>query len=127
MLQDREANRTIDVIDRQCGARCLALMRRRSSVWLLPTSRYGRSARASRPPEQAQEIHSVIRSLVRELAGPAVADALRILYGGSVKADNVDALMKQPDVDGALVGGASLKADESRASCVLLPEFMFES
>ena len=64
-------------------------------------------------PEQLkranQEVHAALRSILRELA-PAVADAVRILYGGSVKPDNAAELMSQPDVDGALVGGASLKA-----------------
>ena len=59
---------------------------------------------------QAQEIHAAIRNLLRELVGPSVADSVRILYGGSVKADNIDTLMAQPDLDGALVGGASLDA-----------------
>jgi len=58
--------------------------------------------------EQAQEAHAYIRSLLETLFGKPVADAVRILYGGSVKPDNVKALMEMPDVDGALVGGASL-------------------
>ena len=60
--------------------------------------------------EQAQEVHLAIRNLVAELTGPALASGMRILYGGSVKPDNIDALMAQPDLDGALVGGASLDA-----------------
>ncbi|MFI4944101.1 MAG: triose-phosphate isomerase, partial [Burkholderiales bacterium] len=62
-------------------------------------------------PEQAQEVHAFIRSRIAAKHGQAVADVLRILYGGSVKPDNVKGLMALPDVDGALVGGASLKAD----------------
>ena len=58
--------------------------------------------------EQAQEVHQNIRSLLETLFGNAFAGAIRILYGGSVKPDNVRALMDMPDVDGALVGGASL-------------------
>jgi triosephosphate isomerase len=61
-------------------------------------------------PQQAQEVHREIRRVIGELASTAVADGLRILYGGSVKPDNIDDLMRQPDLDGALVGGASLKA-----------------
>lgn len=61
--------------------------------------------------EQAQEVHAHIRSLVAAAYGQPAADAMRILYGGSVKPDNVKGLMAQPDIDGALVGGASLKAD----------------
>ena len=62
--------------------------------------------------EQAQEVHAFIRGLLAELYDPQTAAATRILYGGSVKPGNVDGLMTQPDVDGALVGGASLKADD---------------
>lgn len=60
---------------------------------------------------QAQEIHAVIRSLIEQLYDATTAATLRILYGGSVKPDNITELLAQPDIDGALVGGASLKAD----------------
>src|SRR5438105_1499707 len=73
-------------------------------VWAIGT---GRTA----TPEQAQEMHAFIRRVFTERHSPRAADALRILYGGSVKPDNIAALMKQPDIDGALVGRASLKAD----------------
>lgn len=73
-------------------------------VWAIGT---GRTA----TPEQAQEMHLFVRGLVRDLFGESVAGELHILYGGSVKPDNTMDLMKQPDVDGALVGGASLKAE----------------
>ncbi|MFY9262995.1 MAG: triose-phosphate isomerase [Actinomycetaceae bacterium] len=63
-------------------------------------------------PEDAQEVCGAIRVKVAELYGQATADAVRIQYGGSVKSDNVVDIMAQPDVDGALVGGASLKAEE---------------
>jgi len=66
-------------------------------------------------PEQAQDVHALIRSLIRDSHGAAVADAVRIQYGGSVKAANVAELMACPDIDGALVGGASLKADDFAA------------
>ena len=62
--------------------------------------------------EQAQEVHAFIRGLLAELYDAQTAAATRILYGGSVKPSNVDGLMTQPDVDGALVGGASLKAED---------------
>ncbi|MEK7794647.1 MAG: triose-phosphate isomerase [Candidatus Hydrogenedentota bacterium] len=62
-------------------------------------------------PEQAQEAHAFVRGLVAETYNETLANALRIQYGGSVKADNAAELLGQPDVDGALVGGASLKAD----------------
>ncbi len=62
-------------------------------------------------PEQAQEAQSFVRSVLAEIWGSGVADGVRILYGGSVKPENAGELMSQPDVDGALVGGASLNAD----------------
>src|SRR5204862_71531 len=61
-------------------------------------------------PQQAAEVHGYVRGLVSELASKEVAQGLRVLYGGSVKADNVDALMAESEIDGALVGGASLNA-----------------
>jgi triosephosphate isomerase len=62
-------------------------------------------------PADAQAMHAAIRQALSSDYGQHVADAVRVLYGGSVKPDNVDALMAQPDIDGALVGGASLKAE----------------
>jgi triosephosphate isomerase len=63
-------------------------------------------------PEDAQEVCAAIRAKLAELYSPAVADGVRVLYGGSVKASNVAGIMAQPDVDGALVGGASIDAAE---------------
>lgn len=73
-------------------------------VWAIGT---GKTA----TPEQAQEMHAHIRNVINDITGREAADAIRILYGGSVKPDNIKILMEQPDVDGALVGGASLDAD----------------
>jgi triosephosphate isomerase len=73
-------------------------------VWAIGT---GKTA----TPEQAQEVHAFCRGLLKELYGDEIADATRIQYGGSVKPANVKELMAQPDVDGALVGGASLEAE----------------
>ena len=73
-------------------------------VWAIGT---GRTA----TPAQAQEMHAFIRRVFAERHSPETANALRILYGGSVKPDNIAGLMKQPDIDGALVGGASLNAE----------------
>ncbi len=72
-------------------------------VWAIGT---GKTA----TPEQAQEMHGHIRQTVAETHGEAIAQSVRILYGGSVKPDNIATLMSQTDVDGALVGGASLEA-----------------
>ena len=66
-------------------------------------------------PEDAQEVCTAIRSRVSDTFSPETAGSLRILYGGSVKAANIAAIMAQPDVDGALVGGASLQAEEFAA------------
>jgi triosephosphate isomerase (TIM) len=68
-------------------------------------------------PEDAQEVCAAIRGQVRESYGDDAADSVRIQYGGSVKSSNVAAIMQQPDVDGALVGGASLQPDEFGAIC----------
>ena len=73
-------------------------------VWAIGT---GRTA----TPEQAEAIHGAIRGAILERYGRERADAVRILYGGSVNDENVDSLVSKPDIDGALVGGASLKAD----------------
>jgi triosephosphate isomerase len=111
-LAEREAGATAAVIERQVRgasvglaadavARCVVAY---EPVWAIGT---GRTA----TPAQAEEVHALIRRLAASLAAPAVADGLRILYGGSVKPDNIDALMSQADIDGALVGGASLAAE----------------
>ena len=73
-------------------------------VWAIGT---GKTA----TPKQAQEVHAVIRGLLKDMFGAGVADATRIQYGGSVKPENVKEIMAKPDVDGALVGGAALKPD----------------
>ena len=73
-------------------------------IWAIGT---GDTATAA----DAQALHAAIRATLAELFGGAVAESLRIQYGGSVKPDNIDELMAQPDIDGALVGGASLKAE----------------
>jgi triosephosphate isomerase len=79
-------------------------------VWAIGT---GRNA----TPEQAQEVHGHVRAGLAKLFGAAVAEATRIQYGGSVKPGNAADLLGQPDVDGALVGGASLDAAAFAAIC----------
>jgi triosephosphate isomerase len=111
-LAEREANRTLEVVDRQVrrglaglSAEQLALVTvAYEPVWAIGTGKTATTA-------QAQEVHAAIRKILRELGG-VVADQVRIQYGGSVKPDNAAELMSQPDVDGALVGGASLKATD---------------
>jgi triosephosphate isomerase len=77
-------------------------------VWAIGT---GRTA----TPEMAAETHRLLRDLARQKFGENEASAVRILYGGSVKPDNVGGLMAQEEIDGALVGGASLKVDSFTA------------
>jgi len=109
-LAEREGGKTLDVVGRQVRAALTGLsvgdLARLTvayePVWAIGT---GKTATA----EQAQEVHAAIRSVLRQLGG-GVADQIRIQYGGSVKPDNAAQLMGMPDVDGALVGGASLKA-----------------
>ena len=109
-LAEREAGQTFAVLERQVRnglSRHLTSARlviAYEPVWAIGT---GKTA----TPVQAQEAHAFIRQVVAEAASPAAAQAVRILYGGSVKSDNIAILMAQPDVDGGLVGGASLKAD----------------
>ncbi|CAD7777737.1 MAG: Triosephosphate isomerase [Candidatus Methanoperedenaceae archaeon GB37] len=73
-------------------------------VWAIGT---GKTA----SPAQAQEVHKYLRHLVEEKWGRENSEKIRILYGGSVKPENIDELMQEEDIDGALVGGASLKAE----------------
>jgi triosephosphate isomerase len=109
-LPEREAGKTLEVVGRQVraalaglgDAQVAGLTVAYEPVWAIGTGKTASSA-------QAQEVHAAIRAILAELA-PSAAASVRILYGGSVKPDNAAELMSQPDVDGALVGGASLKA-----------------
>ena len=108
-LEEREADKTIDVIKRQLTGgleglekdALLNLIIAYEPVWAIGT---GKTA----TPGQAQEVHSFIRNWLVENCSEEVAENLRILYGGSVKSANIKELMQQGDIDGALVGGASL-------------------
>ncbi len=112
-LEDREAGRTLAVVEGQvknglAEVEAVALSTvtvAYEPVWAIGT---GRTA----TPDQAQEVHAAIREMLRSLGGEDAARAMRIQYGGSVKAGNAAELMSRPDVDGALVGGASLDAGE---------------
>jgi len=114
-LDERDAGRTLDVVGRQvrgglAGLSSAELARvciAYEPVWAIGT---GRTA----TPEQAQEVHAAVRAILRELGGD-VTEAIPILYGGSVKPDNAPALLALSDVDGALVGGASLEASSFSA------------
>jgi triosephosphate isomerase len=108
-LEQRDRNETLDVIDRQIkggldsltGDQVAAIVVAYEPVWAIGT---GRNA----TPAQAGEVHAHIRSRLRQWFGAAAADSCRVIYGGSVKPDNIKDLIAQEDVDGALVGGASL-------------------
>ncbi len=115
-LDQHEAGKTFDVVSTQVkgglsevsAERMPELTLAYEPVWAIGT---GKTA----TPEQAQEVHAHIRKLLGELYGAGVAGQVRIQYGGSVKPANVKDLMAQTDIDGALVGGASLKADSFSA------------
>ncbi len=108
-LEERDGGATFDVLSRQITAGLAGLTTAQMAavvvayepVWAIGT---GRTA----SPGQAQEAHAFVRGRLAELFGAPTAEKTRILYGGSVKPDNVDGLMAQPDIDGSLVGGASL-------------------
>ena len=112
-LAEREANRTWEVVSRQVRGALAGIAAEQvgkltlayEPVWAIGTGKVATTG-------QAQEVHGQIRGLIRELAGPQAAESIRIQYGGSVKPENAAELLGQPDIDGALVGGASLKADD---------------
>jgi len=111
-LEERDEEQTFHVVGRQVEIGLSGFTARGvekvivayEPVWAIGT---GKTA----TPEQAQEVHAFIRAYVRDVYGEEAAQRIRIQYGGSVKADNAHTLMAQPDIDGALVGGASLEAE----------------
>ena len=115
-LGERESEQTFSVIETQITGSLAGLAQEAFSSVIIayePVWAIGTGKTAS--DDQAQEVHAFIRQLIARLFNQAVADAIRILYGGSVKPDNVKGLMAQADIDGALVGGASLKAESFAA------------
>lgn len=111
-LEEREKGGTLEVVRRQLEGGLKGLKKdgwqdiivAYEPVWAIGT---GKTA----TDEQAGEVHAFIRKMIGGLFGDDIASRTRILYGGSVKPENIDGLMARPDIDGALVGGASLKAD----------------
>jgi triosephosphate isomerase len=111
-LEQREAGKTQSVVQGQCigslagltGEEMAATVLAYEPVWAIGT---GKTA----TPAQAEEVHADIRGLLTKQFGASVAEKVVIQYGGSVKADNAMDLLSQPNIDGALVGGASLKSD----------------
>jgi triosephosphate isomerase len=113
LLDERKANKTDEVVTRQMKKGLAGLIAEKMSavtiayepVWAIGTG-------LTATPQQAQEVHALIRKLVAQMYDRKIADAIRIQYGGSVKPDNAGELMSQEDVDGLLVGGASLKTED---------------
>lgn len=112
-LEEREAGKTAAVVTGQVQGSLAGLSAADlekvvvayEPVWAIGTGKVA-------TPEQAQEVHALIRRLLATLSSPEIAARVRIQYGGSVKPDNAANLACQPDIDGALVGGASLKAED---------------
>jgi triosephosphate isomerase len=110
-IEEREAGRTEEVVERHVREGLVEVGAEHAGsvtvayepVWAIGTG-------LTATPEQAGEVHAFVRGLLRDLWGDA-GDTVRILYGGSVKPQNAAALLATPEVDGALVGGASLEAD----------------
>lgn len=115
-LEQREAGTTEKVIEEQIDGSLDSLSKSDMSktviayepVWAIGTGKVA-------TPDQAEEVHRFIRSLLARKFGSDVAGGVTILYGGSVKGDNAAGLFERDNIDGALVGGASLKADEFAA------------
>jgi triosephosphate isomerase (TIM) len=113
LLAEREAGQTLQVIRRQFDGSLAGLSAEQiqtvvlayEPVWAIGTGKVA-------TPQQAEEVHLALRKLIAERYNATVAEVIRIQYGGSVKPDNASELLKQPNIDGALVGGASLKVDQ---------------
>jgi triosephosphate isomerase len=113
LLEEREAEKTCEVVTRQIEKGLAGLTAEKVSavtiayepVWAIGTG-------LTATPQQAQEVHAMIRELIGKMYNGGLAQEIRIQYGGSVKPDNAAELMSQEDIDGLLVGGASLKAED---------------
>ena len=113
LLDERESSQTNEVVSQHVKNGLAGLSAEKVSavtvayepVWAIGTG-------LTATPQQAQEVHDFIRGLLGQMYGDQLAEGIRILYGGSVKPNNAAELMGQPDIDGLLVGGASLKADD---------------
>ena len=117
MLEQRERGETAAVVEGQVRTALESVDATRSNivlayepVWAIGTGRTASSA-------QAQEVHAAMRSLLAELYDSSTAEQVRLLYGGSVKPANARELFSQPDIDGGLIGGASLDAQSFAEIC----------
>ncbi len=123
LLEERAANKTAEVIRTQMtgsladvpGPKMAGVVVAYEPVWAIGTGKVA-------TPEQAEEVHADLRGLLTELYSEAIANQVRILYGGSMKPGNAAELLSQPNVDGGLIGGASLKADDFLAIAAAAPK-----
>jgi triosephosphate isomerase (TIM) len=113
LLSEREAGKTLAVIQSQFDGSLAGLSAEQMAkiviayepVWAIGTGKVA-------TPQQAEEVHLALRKIIAGRYNSSIADTVRLQYGGSVKPENAAELLKQPDIDGALVGGASLKVDQ---------------
>jgi triosephosphate isomerase (TIM) len=113
LLAEREAGKTLAVVQSQFDGSLAGLSAEQmlkvviayEPVWAIGTGRVA-------SPQQAEDVHLALRKIIAQRYNGSIADSVRLQYGGSVKPENAAELLKQPDIDGALVGGASLKADQ---------------
>ena len=113
LLSEREAGNTLTVIQTQFDGSLAGLSAEQMGkvviayepVWAIGTGKVA-------TPQQAEDVHLALRKIIAKRYNSSIADSVRLQYGGSVKPENAAELLKQPDIDGALVGGASLKADQ---------------
>ena len=113
VLEERNSEKHFEVVRKQVSEAMFHLSAEKAAEVIIayePVWAIGTGVTAS--PDQAQEMHKFIRSLIEEKFGKTVADEIVILYGGSCNAKNAEELFSQPDVDGGLIGGASLKAED---------------
>lgn len=111
-LEEREANQTQERVSSQLSLALQGLdLEDAAKVTIAYEPIWAIGTGLTATPEQAQEIHALLRKQLVEQFGADAGNSIRILYGGSVKPANIEALIQQPDIDGALIGGASLKVD----------------
>lgn len=111
-LGEREYGKTLDVIERQVrGGTHDTILNDGSELVIAYEPIWAIGTGETSYPETAQEVHGFIRGILAKIFGDDTAGDIRIIYGGSVKPDNIGKLMRMPDIDGALVGGAGLRAD----------------
>lgn len=121
-LEERKAGKTLSVIEAQLspiledGVKWDHLIIAYEPIWAIGTG-------LTASPEQAEEVHAYIRNLLSQELGKKIADQMLILYGGSMKPDNAKGLLSMPNIDGGLIGGASLKAEDFMAIIHAAQEF----